>query len=957
MLLPGMVDANPQSGKKPPLKDEQMLFGAQTISPPRAKQVKFTDNIKIISINVNGFRSREAELRRFIEQNGNNCIFSLSDTRLREGISINDIKDYSMLRSDRVSDKIMATAGGVAILVPNMWSCKLVKLKTTAENCEALAAIIFPTGTTSKPFKILSVYNHPKNHFPPGLLTEFKSMMLDGKSIPGLLIGDTNCPHPVFGSRTSNEYGSKLVQLLNQENLIFFNDGSPTYISSSTGISNVLDMVIGDADTCNIVESCSVYGDVGSDHLPVITRLKIKCEVTEKVKVDLKLMAKTVDEKLKHCKLDVDINSSIKKISQIVQEAKASSLKTYKCKQRLLPNEIMENICLRKSVMRNRKKAESDFVKRILTKTCNRLNHQIKNQIEEYDDMQAELLAEKISNSDPNKMWQLFNDFKRKHRAIEEPDTPLITPDGSLASDNKEKCAEFARYLNSVHQTPDNPLFDMNFKAQIDEQINTEQRRSANTNSIKKLYLPQFKQILKETKKNSAPGEDCISYDLMKLCADSTKQTFCNLLNECLTKNVFPNAWKEAKVRMVAKPGRDKNFACNYRPISLLSALGKMYERYIYVYLMKELNEKNFLNVNQAGFIKGKSTQEHLLRLAQGISNGFKKRHCTLGLFIDVKAAFDAVWKNGVKFKINKIGLSNQLENILHSFLDNRTLKVYVNGIWSDTVHLRAGTPQGSVLSPILYLIFVNDLTETLDLEATNASQYADDLGTWVTAKDVKTAREKMQEEVNKIVRWCQKWQVTLNPIKSKLVLFTKCPRHEKEVESDGLSVSLFNEIIQPTSEAEYLGVSFDAKLTWEPHTRKMLTRAYKRLNLLRSISALSKKPNPANLLTIYNSTIRSIFEYASLCVINAAETHLEKLQLVQNQALRAVLRMPAYIAISDLHNSSGIPYIKDHLTAFAKRRFSAMKSKSPLIEKLVEEYKAVQHIHENKSVLDILGV
>ena len=153
---------------------------------------------------------------------------------------------------------------------------------------------------------------------------------------------------------------------------------------------------------------------------------------------------------------------------------------------------------------------------------------------------------------------------------------------------------------------------------------------------------------------------------------------------------------------MLPKPGRDKKLASNYRPISLLSCLGKIYERFLYAYLMKELVAKNFLNANQAGFTKGRSTQEHLLRLSQSVSNGFKKRNCTLGLFLDVKAAFDAVWKNGLKYKINRIGLTRQMKNILFSFLDNRSLRVCHDGVWSETVELRAGTPQGSCLSPIL---------------------------------------------------------------------------------------------------------------------------------------------------------------------------------------------------------------------------------------------------------------
>merc|ERR1712002_431111 len=111
--------------------------------------------------------------------------------------------------------------------------------------------------------------------------------------------------------------------------------------------------------------------------------------------------------------------------------------------------------------------------------------------------------------------------------------------------------------------------------------------------------------------------------------------------------------------------------------------------------------------------------------------NSSKKRNCTIGLFLDVKAAFDAVWKNGLKTKIKKIGLSKQLENLLFSFLDHRTLRIFIDGQWSEIVELRAGTPQGGVLSPILYIIFMNDATDSLDRDLITPSQFADDIGIW----------------------------------------------------------------------------------------------------------------------------------------------------------------------------------------------------------------------------------
>ena len=411
-----------------------------------------------------------------------------------------------MIRNDRETQSVMATAGGVALLIPKEWSCKSVQLKTTGDQYEAIAAVIFPPGNNSNPFKIVAVYNHRGNHFPPGLLAEFKGICFDGKSIPGVLVGDINCPHSVFGSRTSNEYGAKFVQLLNQENLIFFNADSPTYFSNSTGLSNVLDMVIGEPATSKFIASCYVNGDVGSDHLPVFTHLNFGCETRKCQKLDLNIMAQTVDKELENFQIKSSIDQTISDLTKVVQDAKQKSLKIFKPQKRLLPSEILQNIHLRKMILRNRKSATSELVKKVLTKSHNRLNRTIKSQIDQFDEMQAEILANKICNADPNKMWQVFNKHKRQHEPIDEPDTPLITPEGAFAVDNKQKCNEFARHLNSVHQTPENPLFDTVFKKHIDG-LAASLAPENDQCSVPAIQLSQFKEILLETKKNSAPRE------------------------------------------------------------------------------------------------------------------------------------------------------------------------------------------------------------------------------------------------------------------------------------------------------------------------------------------------------------------------------------------------------------------------------------------------------------------
>ena len=166
----------------------------------------------------------------------------------------------------------------------------------------------------------------------------------------------------------------------------------------------------------------------------------------------------------------------------------------------------------------------------------------------------------------------------------------------------------------------------------------------------------------------------------------------------------------------------------------------------------------------------------------------------------------------------------------------------------------------------------------------------------------------------------------------------------------------MFGEDVPVVSEATYLGVIFDTRLTWGPQFRKMTARAYQRLNLLRHLSSLSKNPNPNTMIHLYRSVIRPIFEYASICVINAAEVHLNKIQLLQNQALRIVMKSPRYISTKDLHDCTGSSLIKSYLISEAKHRLQIMRKNSPIVSKVIAEHQSLKHIQENASPLDILA-
>ena len=187
-------------------------------------------------------------------------------------------------------------------------------------------------------------------------------------------------------------------------------------------------------------------------------------------------------------------------------------------------------------------------------------------------------------------------------------------------------------------------------------------------------------------------------------------------------------------------------------------------------------------------------------------------------------------------------------------------------------------------------------------------------------------------------------------------MIFTKCPRHKKEIEELNPTIKLFGQNVPVVAEATFLGVIFDTRLTWASQFAKMTTKAYKRLNVIRHLASLSTKPDPNTLIKLYRCIIQPIFEYGSLCYINAAEVHLDKLQLIQNQALRVVTQSPRYTSIKDLHDCTGSSSVKSHLIAQAERRLETMLKSSPLIQRVITDYQALRHIQENASPLGVLA-
>jgi len=216
--------------------------------------------------------------------------------------------------------------------------------------------------------------------------------------------------------------------------------------------------------------------------------------------------------------------------------------------------------------------------------------------------------------------------------------------------------------------------------------------------------------ILGKLKNKKSTGPDSIPNIVLKKLPKIAHEFLAKLINQVLSSGKFPTSWKAAHVIPIPKPDKPANEVKNLRPISLLNCLSKVLERILHERILEFCNENDILPNNQFGFRKGHSTVHALLRMYEEAIMGFNDRKITIAAFLDIKKAFETMWIEGLIYKLIKMKFPNYLIKIILSYLKDRSFRVKMSDQLSVSISVNDGVPQGSILGPLLFIIFIADL-------------------------------------------------------------------------------------------------------------------------------------------------------------------------------------------------------------------------------------------------------
>ena len=467
------------------------------------------------------------------------------------------------------------------------------------------------------------------------------------------------------------------------------------------------------------------------------------------------------------------------------------------------------------------------------------------------------LIAVNIKN-DSKSFWNYVRSQSKTRTGISD----LEGSDGTLSSSDYQKAEMLNTFFTSVFTEEDLSNIPTLEKRSFEECLNQV-----------KVTPEKVQKKLKNLKTSKSPGIDNIHPLLLKECSAELCQIITMLFKQSIQDGSVPDMWRKASVTPLFKKG-EKHVCANYRPVSLTVILCKVLESFIRDEIMHHMEKYNLFTTHQHGFRQKHSCVTQLLEVVEEWSDTLERGGNVDCIYLDFAKAFDTVPHQRLLTKLDAYGVTGQVLRWIESFLYNRKQQVRVGSACSSWSDVKSGIPQGSVLGPVLFLVYINDLPDALE---NVVKLFADDTKVYRTIDDDKDSTS-LQRDLDRLEDWSDKWQLHFNASKCKCMHLGKDnPNHQ---------YSMNNTSIENVSLEKDLGVTFDSELKFNEHIALKVKKANQSVGMIRKSFTCM---DPEIFIPLYKSLVRPHLEYASVIWSPTYKKDIIAVENVQRRATKMV--------------------------------------------------------------------
>ena len=800
-------------------------------------------------------------------------LIAFNETRLDANITDNmiNLDGYDVVRKDRSRN-----GGGVCIYLRSSINYKIRDDLFPSELEAVCIEIIKPH---SKPFLVTTV------HRPPSASSDFFDLFeklikaIDNENKEMYVLGDLNCDM-LKTDKDSNTPTKKIKSLYELYQLSQLIDEA-TRITMTT--SSLIDHIVTNTPE-KICDSGVIHTGI-SDHSLVFAIRKISVIRKQENTVEIRNMKNFDEEKFvaellkQHWeyvyffaedpnamwemwkKLFLEVLDKHAPLQHKKIRSKKVSWITSDIKKLIFARDKLK----RKAILTN---LENDWLNYKTTR--NKVNIELRNAKKDY--YSSKIAGQKF---DPKRAWKSINYLlgrQNKPTVVNE----LILDQNNFTSP-KDIAEGFNDYFSNIGPNLASKIDSSNYN--FETYVKNGKSEFA---AFQPVTVSHVCRLLLGLSGNKATGIDKISCKIIKKAAPIISDSLTLIFNQAITLSSFPDEWKMAKVVPLYKNGQ-RNIPGNYRPISVLPAISKIMERILYDQLYDYLTKFELLSDSQFGFRKFHSTASALLDCTNDWYVNLDRKMFNLVVLIDLKKAFDTVDHQILLRKLELYGIKGQALTLLKSYLTNRKQKCQIKNSFSSERLIKCGVPQGSILGPLFFLLYVNDLPQCLN--KTKPCLFADDTNLTASGDSITDVEIAVNSDLENLRKWLIANKLSLNVAKTEFMLIGS----KQKISNSHPNVVIENKQIKQVYECKTLGVTVDQHLSWKSNTENICKKITAGISAIRRVKPFVDKET---LISIYNDIVRPYFDYCCEVWDVFGETQSKRLQKLQNRAARIILNM-----------------------------------------------------------------